>query len=123
VLGYGCVQEEIRFVINTELIVGLLFCESMRKEEAIIIHGTEKFNKYTGYAQSFKWNGSYEDTTPVDEYNRKQTHIVAIDALCYHKPYLQFEEFALKREICKANVGFYHDFENVPIPLSTGICL
>lgn len=39
VLGWGCVQEEIRFVINPEMIVGMLFCESMNLTEAI-------FNKF-----------------------------------------------------------------------------
>lgn len=42
VLGTGCVQEEIRFMINPECIVGMLFCESMKAEEAIYIYGTEQ---------------------------------------------------------------------------------
>jgi poly(ADP-ribose) glycohydrolase len=41
-LGHGCVQEEIRFMINPELIVGMLFCESMKSTEAILIYGTEQ---------------------------------------------------------------------------------
>jgi len=41
-LGHGCVQEEIRFMINPELIVGMLFCESMKSSEAILIYGTEQ---------------------------------------------------------------------------------
>lgn len=42
VLGRGCVQEEIRFMINPECIVGMLFCESMKKEEAIYIYGSKQ---------------------------------------------------------------------------------
>lgn len=42
VLGSGCVQEEIRFMINPECIVGMLFCESMKKEEAIYIYGSKQ---------------------------------------------------------------------------------
>lgn len=42
VLGHGCVQEEIRFMINPECIVGMLFCESMKSDEAIYIYGAEQ---------------------------------------------------------------------------------
>lgn len=42
VLGSGCVQEEIRFMINLECVVGMLFCESMKANEAIYIYGAEQ---------------------------------------------------------------------------------
>lgn len=122
VLGRGCVQEEIRFVINPELIVGMLFCEAMLSSEAILITGCEQFNKYSGYSKSFKWAGNFKDETPRDQLRRKMTHVVAIDALSLHKPHLQYEEFALKREINKAYVGFYHEpsDDTPPIPIATG---
>lgn len=120
--GWGCVQEEIRFVINPELIVGMLFCEAMRSREAILITGCEQFNKYSGYSKSFKWAGNFKDETPRDQFKRKMTYVVAIDALSLHKPHLQYEEFALKREANKAYVGFYHDLSDVtvPIPVASG---
>ena len=39
VLGEGCVQEEIRFVICPELIVSLLFTEVLDRNEAVVITG------------------------------------------------------------------------------------
>ena len=39
VLNWGCVQEEIRFVICQELIVACLFTEVMESNEALIITG------------------------------------------------------------------------------------
>ncbi|KAF7133377.1 hypothetical protein RHSIM_Rhsim09G0002700 [Rhododendron simsii] len=49
-LNRGCVQEEIRFMINPELIAGMLFLPSMADNEAIEIVGTERFSNYTGVA-------------------------------------------------------------------------
>nr|KJB17147.1 hypothetical protein B456_002G268300 [Gossypium raimondii] len=47
-LHRGCVQEEIRFMINPELIAGMLFLPSMADNEAIEIVGAERFSDYTG---------------------------------------------------------------------------
>lgn len=41
-------QEEIRFMINPELIVGMLFLPSMDANEAIEIVGVERFSSYRG---------------------------------------------------------------------------
>jgi poly(ADP-ribose) glycohydrolase len=46
-------QEEIRFVINPELIVGMLFMSRMDDNEAIEIRGAERFSKYDGYDYFF----------------------------------------------------------------------
>lgn len=81
VLGNGCVQEEIRFCINPELIVSRLFTECLDNQESFLIIGTEQFSVYTGYASDFKFAGNFVDPTPSDELRRKKTVIVAIDAL------------------------------------------
>ncbi|CAI5533632.1 unnamed protein product [Closterium sp. Naga37s-1] len=47
-LGSGCAQEEIRFVICPELIVGMLFLPAMENNETIEIVGPERFTRYTG---------------------------------------------------------------------------
>lgn len=39
VLGYGSVQEEIRFLICPELLVSQLFSQQMQPTEAIVITG------------------------------------------------------------------------------------
>ncbi|KAL7031819.1 hypothetical protein ACKWTF_007141 [Chironomus riparius] len=121
-LGHGCVQEEIRFMINPELIVGMLFCESMKSTEAILIYGTEQYSKYSGYSSSFSWEGNFEDDTPCDKFRRKAVHIAAIDALSFRNPYVQFDEKLLRRDVNKAYCGFYRDpsLESPGLPVATG---
>lgn len=38
-LGHGCVQEEIRFVICPELMISMLFTEVLRPNEALMMIG------------------------------------------------------------------------------------
>lgn len=116
-LSRGCVQEEIRFMINPELIVGMLFMASMEDNEAIEIVGAERFSQYMGYGSSFRFVGDYLDTKPLDAMGRRKTRIVAIDALdCPTK--LQYETSGLLREVNKAFVGFLdqskHQFDVKP---------
>lgn len=40
VLGFGCVQEEIRYVICPELITSRLFTEILGSNEALVVAGT-----------------------------------------------------------------------------------
>ncbi|GJN22690.1 hypothetical protein PR202_gb10284 [Eleusine coracana subsp. coracana] len=95
----GCVQEEIRFMINPELIVGMLFMASMEDNEAIEIIGAER------YGSTFRFVGDYLDTRPFDSLRRRRTRILAIDALA--RPSLsQYESSGLLREANKAFCGF-----------------
>lgn len=41
VLGYGCVQEEIRFVVCPELLISMLFTECLRPTEALLMIGID----------------------------------------------------------------------------------
>ncbi len=59
------VQEEIRFVLNPECIVSLLFTEVLDAHESLIITGAERFSTYSGYSRSFRWEGDYVDETSV----------------------------------------------------------
>ncbi|VFR00207.1 unnamed protein product [Cuscuta campestris] len=104
-LSRGCVQEEIRFMINPELIAALLFLPAMADNEAIEIIGTERFSNYTGYASSFRFCGNYVDTKGIDNLGRRKTRIVAIDALCSPGK-SQCTPECLLREINKAFCGF-----------------
>lgn len=139
VLGHGCVQEvrcklknkfqsmtfsisqEIRFVINPEMIVARLFTECLGDEEALIMIGCEQFNSYMGYAGNFKWAGDFVDNTPLDIYRRRKCRVVAIDALFYKDTYEQFKEPNIRRELNKAYVGFYSDDGNDKAPVATGL--
>lgn len=104
-LRMGSVQEEIRFMINTELIVGMLFFPAMQDNEAIEIVGAERFSKYEGYASGFRFAGDYVDTRCRDFCGRRETRIVAIDALG-HPGEGQFRYQKLIREVNKAFCGF-----------------
>jgi poly(ADP-ribose) glycohydrolase len=65
VLGHGTIQEEIRFMLSPELIVSLLFTAELEDNECIVIVGAEQFNIHSGYSHSFKWEGDFEDKTPL----------------------------------------------------------
>ncbi|KAM9727227.1 poly(ADP-ribose) glycohydrolase isoform 2-T2 [Menidia menidia] len=112
VTGHGLVQEEIRFIINAELIVSRLFTEALDHNECLIITGTEQYSKYAGYAESYKWVCSHNDETPRDDWQRRCTEIVAIDALKYKHFLEQFLPEKITRELNKAYCGFHRNNAN-----------
>ncbi|XP_058649029.1 poly(ADP-ribose) glycohydrolase isoform X2 [Onychostoma macrolepis] len=106
VTGSGLVQEEIRFLINPELIAARLFTEALEDNECLIVTGAEQFSRYSGYSDSFRWEGDGDDQTPRDEWQRRCTEIVAIDALHYRQFLEQFHPENMSRELNKAFCGF-----------------
>nr|XP_032660552.1 poly(ADP-ribose) glycohydrolase isoform X4 [Chelonoidis abingdonii] len=106
VTGAGLVQEEIRFLINPELIVSRLITEVLDHNECVIITGTEQYSEYTGYAETYRWARSHEDDTPRDEWQRRCTEIVAIDAFHFRRFLDQFVPEKIRRELNKAYCGF-----------------
>ncbi|XP_054605219.2 poly(ADP-ribose) glycohydrolase isoform X3 [Nothobranchius furzeri] len=114
VIGAGLVQEEIRFLINPELIVSRLFTEALDDDECLVVTGTQQFSKYTGYNETYKWSGSFQDKTPRDAWQRMCTEIVAIDALKFEHFLEQFHPSKINRELNKAFCGFRHPEEKSP---------
>ncbi|XP_059215112.1 poly(ADP-ribose) glycohydrolase [Centropristis striata] len=112
VTGHGLVQEEIRFVINPELIVSRLFTEALEYNECLIVTGTEQYSKYSGYAESYKWKASHKDETARDDWQRRCTEIVAIDALKFRHFLEQFLPEKMTRELNKAYCGFSRNNAN-----------
>uniref|UniRef100_A0A8C1HSF1 poly(ADP-ribose) glycohydrolase n=1 Tax=Cyprinus carpio carpio TaxID=630221 RepID=A0A8C1HSF1_CYPCA len=106
VTGSGLVQEEIRFLINPELIAARLFTEALEDNECLIITGTEQFSRYSGYSDTYRWDGNHDDQMPRDEWQRRCTEIVAIDALHYRNFLEQFHPEYMSRELNKAFCGF-----------------
>jgi poly(ADP-ribose) glycohydrolase len=107
VLGRGCVQEEIRFMVCPELIVSRLFTESLADNECMIVTGCEQYSYYKGYADTFKWSGYYSDETLRDDWGRRCVQLVAIDALVFRgKIQQQFSQRMCLRELNKAYCGF-----------------
>ncbi|KAM5321054.1 poly(ADP-ribose) glycohydrolase isoform 1-T1 [Glossophaga mutica] len=106
VTSAGLVQEEIRFLINPELIVSRLFTEVLDHNECLIITGTEQYSEYTGYAETYRWARSHEDGSERDSWQRRSTEIVAIDALHFRRYLDQFVPEKIRRELNKAYCGF-----------------
>ncbi|RZB40732.1 poly(ADP-ribose) glycohydrolase [Asbolus verrucosus] len=120
VLGYGCVQEEIRFVICPELILSRLFTQELGDGEAIVITGVERYSNYSGYSDCFKWDGNVNDETPFDDYGRRKTSVAVIDAIRFTKTKDQFHCSTILRELNKAYVGFSSKEKNNLSPVATG---
>ncbi|KAK6195964.1 hypothetical protein SNE40_001280 [Patella caerulea] len=101
-LGKGAVQEEIRFMACPELIASQLFMECMDDNEAIIISGYKQYSKHSGYAQSFSYDGNYDQ--PVEGENT----MCCIDATTFRNKVrrIQFTERYILRELNKALLGF-----------------
>ncbi|XP_002155531.4 poly(ADP-ribose) glycohydrolase isoform X1 [Hydra vulgaris] len=122
VVGEGCVQEEIRFLICPELILARLFTEKLEPNESLLITGIERFSTYSGYAQTFKYRGRFNDLTPVDRWGRRYSQVLAIDAHVFHCYSDQFKKSSLKRELNKAFCGFLEkDIQKNELPaIATG---
>lgn len=101
VLGRGCVQEEIQFMLCPELICSRLFTEVLDDDECLLAIGFDRYNEYLGYKSSFKWAGDYVDLTTFDSFNRRKRAIVVIDAVPFKFKVDQFEEYAIRRELNK----------------------
>lgn len=122
VLGLGCVQEEIRFVLSPELIVSRLFTQVLDKTEALIVTGTEQYNIASGYASTFSWTGSHQDSTSRDIWKRRLCQVVAIDALRFTHPKVQYRPNLIVRELNKVYAGFkvLKGSVGVPVGVATG---
>lgn len=117
VLGHGCVQEEIRFVICPEMIVTRLFTECLDSKECLIMTGCERYSEYEGYSDSFRWKGNFEDLTERDTLGRLSCEVVAIDAQVFRSDYYkQFKASNVDRELNKAYCGFKTSFNEVNTP-------
>ncbi|KAL8565004.1 hypothetical protein ACOMHN_003380 [Nucella lapillus] len=107
VLGHGCVQEEIRFVICPEMIVTRLFTQALDSMDCLIMTGCERYSEYKGYSDSFCWKGDFVDKTQRDKLGRLCCEVVAIDAQVFRADYYkQFKRTCVDRELNKAYCGF-----------------
>ncbi|XP_041988363.1 poly(ADP-ribose) glycohydrolase-like [Aricia agestis] len=106
VLNYGCVQEEIRFMICPELLISLLVTEELKPNEALIMIGSERYSNYTGYSSTFSWADVHADATPHDSSGRRRTAVLAVDALPYRSRAHECTPHHVTRELNKAWTGF-----------------
>lgn len=107
VLRSGLVQEEIRFTICPELLAGMVFTEALLASEAVEVVGVEQYSEYSGYGDSFRFEGRHKDATPRDASNRRLTAVVAMDAISFRgDKAVQFQQAAVERELNKAFAAF-----------------
>ena len=106
VLSSGSVQEEIRFLICPDLILSRLFTQELEDNECLIMKGAEQFSSYSGYGSTFDWAGSHTDSTVHDAWGRRETCIVAMDALVVRSSTTQFKPGLIQREVNKAYCSF-----------------
>jgi poly(ADP-ribose) glycohydrolase len=120
VLGRGCVQEEIRFLINSECIISRLFCEELDDNECLLIRGSVRYALYTGYGDTFQYRGPFNQ-----EQDSQQEEIVVIDALNFRDPRSslvvedQYKVSCILRELQKAYCGFSRPYF-IDKPIATG---
>lgn len=107
VLARGCLQEEIRFVICPELIAARFFTDALQMHEALIITGAERFSRYSGYGDTFRFEGNYNDLTEIDDDYTLKVRVVAIDALNLNdssgNDQYQYEKNQIFRELNKVS--------------------
>eukprot|EP01059_Diplonema_ambulator_P014205 TRINITY_DN2504_c1_g1_i1.p1 TRINITY_DN2504_c1_g1~~TRINITY_DN2504_c1_g1_i1.p1 ORF type:complete len:479 (+),score=81.44 TRINITY_DN2504_c1_g1_i1:39-1439(+) len=87
----GCVQEEILFITHPECIIGMLLCDDLKDDEAVVITGCRRFAEYSGYKETFTFTGMSKHGIP--------TEIAAMDALDRRGD--QYSEKNTKRELVK----------------------
>lgn len=82
----GCVMEDIRFCISSELLVSRLFTQNLENNEVLVVTGSEIFSEYIGYGGTFKYKcpASLDFKQATDNYGRTYTQLVAMDAQFYN---------------------------------------
>ncbi|KAL4471408.1 hypothetical protein ABPG74_008301 [Tetrahymena malaccensis] len=121
VLNKGALQEEIRYLISPECLVGILLYSELQDNEAIVIQGAQQVSDYEGYGYNLKYKGPYYDNklTPQEQNNMLNVVIVGMDATDFNKVEMQnekydeynyqFEQMNVMRDIVKAYAAFKCD--------------
>lgn len=124
VIGYGAVQEEIRFLQCPELIVCQLFMGLLEDNECVHITGYKQFNDTQGYGilpnknrkeeDLFAWKSDHKEKTL-----KQERRMIVMDAIefAYRERWKQFNMRDINRELHKAYVAFSTGDER---PISTG---
>ena len=100
----GCIipsmtQEEVLFSCCPELFVCLLCIEEMDDDEVVTVHNVRRFSHYTGYQDTFKWSGVFDES----KNNGKLIQdIIIMDAVFENA----FGEDSVIRDINKAYLAF-----------------
>ncbi|KAL4511632.1 hypothetical protein ABPG72_012477 [Tetrahymena utriculariae] len=120
VLNKGALQEEIRYLISPECLVGILLFSELQDNEAIVIQGAQQVSDYEGYGSKLKFKGPYYDDKlfPQEQNNMLNVVIVGMDAIDFsnietenqkYEHNYQFEQSNVMRDIIKAYTAFRCD--------------
>lgn len=113
VLRKGCVQEEIRLIVSTELLAALTFSEELGDDEALFCDGALQYVSYTGYSKTFCVQGKCskqvrETSFPGCEKKIIESSVVWMDAVCFRQMEkdAQYAQSFIRREMKKAYICF-----------------
>lgn len=70
----------------------------------MLLAGCERFNLHKGYSDEFEWDGDFVDLTPRDRFCRRYCSVVAVDALKFGNPRVQFTLENVNRELNKVGL-------------------
>jgi poly(ADP-ribose) glycohydrolase len=77
--------------------------------EVLVVTGFECFSTYSGYGNTFKFEGNFEDKTKVEMTTsgpRRLSYMVAMDAIPFWDPNEQYTKEKIERELNKAYAAF-----------------
>lgn len=125
VLRTGRVQEEIKFVINPELIATMFFnLVPMEINEVINIVGCEQFSHFSGYADSLRYDknafdlqNSKKQILQFNDKNYYNSCVLAVDASYLNDYYKNYNSFYFIRDLKKSFVGFKKITESENLPM------
>lgn len=102
VLKYGCCQEEILFLNNTEMIGIMSFIDELESMDALMIDGIIQYSKSKHYGFDLEYNYSYLPTQ-----NKDLQKIIIVDAIDYRNTQLnQYAKQNKENELYKIINGY-----------------
>ena len=91
-------QEELIFCVRPELVVLPIFIEKMSENDIIFMRNSLQINKTSGYGETFKFDGCYEDINFI----KRKNNIIAMDSYDENS----YEEKIILRDLHKCYLGY-----------------
>jgi hypothetical protein len=91
-------QEELILCVRPELVVLPIFIERMSENDIIFMRNSLHINKSSGYGETFKFEGQYENT----DYIKRNNTIIAMDSYDSNN----YEKKIILRDLHKCYMGF-----------------
>ncbi|KAJ3118453.1 hypothetical protein HDU96_001620 [Phlyctochytrium bullatum] len=101
----SCTQEEVLFSCCPEAFLVMAIAEILTNEEAVVIRNVRRFVDYTGYLDSFQYNGFYggdRKPNPSAPADQRLLDILVLDAVSSR----HFTRASVDRDMGKARLAF-----------------